>query len=192
MPPQVAKPDDFREICEVDIDPLREQLGRIGDAAWNAEDARKENRFDCFRRTRHIIARFIPANRDPMAYYATPFWIIWEPLLRPILERVARHYDFAEAEFPKVMLARLAAHACIDRHVDGAGSNLLTHKIHVPLLTNGRVWFEVGDSHFQLAPGYAYELNNLRPHAVRNEGDTDRLHLIFEIFDRARHQQAAA
>lgn len=184
---QVVKPDSYRPICTVDTTALLERLRAVGEATWNGEDARKENRFTCFHHTRHIIARFIPSNRDPMEFYSTPFWTIWEPLLRPILERVASHYDLAEPEFPKVMFARLAAGAVIDRHVDGVGSNLVTHKIHIPLITSDQVWFEVADTRFQLAPGQAYELNNIKPHAVRNDGDADRIHLIFELFDRALH-----
>ena len=32
-------------------------------------------------------------------------------------------------------------------------------------------------------PGEAVEVNNLGPHWVRNDGDTDRVHLIFEYYD---------
>lgn len=188
---RVTKPDSYRPICQVDVAALRERLLAVGEAAWHAEDARKENRFACFHHTRHIVARFIPSNSDPMAFYSTPFWAVWQSLLRPILDQVASHYGLAEAEFPKVMFARLAANAVIDRHVDGAGSNLLTHKIHVPLVTSERVWFEVGDARFQLHCGQAYELNNLKPHGVRNDGETDRIHLIFELFDRSLHGAVA-
>ena len=90
---------------------------------------------------------------------------------------------FSTSVYPKVMLARLAAGAVIDRHVDGAGSNVFTHKIHVPIQTNGRVRVFINDRCFQLAEGRAYEVNNLAAHAVENLGQTDRIHLIFEVFD---------
>ncbi len=186
----VVKPPDFQAICKVDVEELRRKLLTVGEAVWDAEDARKENRFACFHDTRHIIARFIPNNQDPAQFYSTPFWAVWQPLLAPVLTRVAQHYGFSTPEFPKVMFARLAAHTAIDRHVDGAGSNLLTHKIHVPLVTNEAVWFEVGDRRFRLEEGQAYELNNIRPHGVRNDGATDRIHLIFEIMDLGLHPAA--
>lgn len=189
---RVVKPDSYRTICAVDTDALCARVMALGEGAWNAEDSRKENRFSCFHHTRHIIARFIPSNHDPMTFYATPFWTVWEPLLRPILDQVAAQYELAVPEFPKVMFARLAAGAVIDRHVDGNGSNLVTHKIHVPLVTNPGVVFEVAGEVFHLVPGHAYELNNIRPHAVRNEGDADRIHLIFELFDRALHEGPVA
>ena len=33
--------------------------------------------------------------------------------------------------------------------------------------------------------GYAYEVNNLAPHAVENQGSTDRIHLMFEVYEEA-------
>jgi hypothetical protein len=182
---KVRKPAEYRPLCSVDTAELRSRLLAVGEAAWNAEDARKENKFACFKQTRHIIARFIPGNRDPEEFYSTPFWTVWRPLLEPILRQVAAEYGFTNPEFPKVMFARLEAGGVVDRHVDGAGSNLVTHKIHVPIVTHDRVWFEVDGKTFRLEEGQAYELNNLKPHAVRNEGSTDRIHLIFEVMEAA-------
>lgn len=187
----VVKPEEFRLVCPVDTAELESRVHMLSEAAWNAEDARKENRFSVFHHTRHIVARFIPGNGDPLAFYSTPFWSVLQPVVRPILDRAAESFGFREPEFPKVMLARLAAGAVIDRHVDGAGSNLLTHKVHVPLTTNDGVWFEVGDGRFRLVKGFAWELNNIRPHAVRNDGESDRIHLIFEIMDLAGSEGSA-
>jgi hypothetical protein len=33
------------------------------------------------------------------------------------------------------------------------------------------------------AEGEAVEVNNMGPHAVRNEGTSERIHLIFEYYD---------
>ena len=79
--PCVAKPSDFRLICKVDIENLRDKILSVGEAAWNAEDSRKENKFECFSQTRHIIARFTPRNEDPMTFYSTPFWSVWAAVL---------------------------------------------------------------------------------------------------------------
>lgn len=179
----ITKPHTYRQICSCDVDLLRQKVLALSEAAWDSENAHKENKFAVFHSTRHIIARFIPSNNNPLEFYSTPFWSVWRPLLEPILHQVSGHYGMVKPEFPKVMLARLKAGAVIDKHVDGAGSNLVTHKIHVPLVTNSGVWFEVGDARFQLETDIAYELNNVRPHGVVNHGNADRIHLIFEIAD---------
>ena len=53
----------------------------------------------------------------------------------------------------------------------------------MPLSTNGRVGFLVGDSVHHFPVGQAVEVNNLGPHGVSNDGGTDRIHLIFEYYD---------
>jgi hypothetical protein len=54
----------------------------------------------------------------------------------------------------------------------------------VPLQTNDRVTFFVDGIGYQFAVGEAVEVNNMGLHAVENRGDTDRVHLIFEYYDR--------
>ncbi|MEI9993805.1 MAG: aspartyl/asparaginyl beta-hydroxylase domain-containing protein [Rhizomicrobium sp.] len=180
----VVKPATFREVCAVDIGSLLDGVRGIADGEWEAENAGKANDFECFRQTRHIIARF-SRGQGPESYYATDFWTRWRETLEPVMRQVAAHYDLAAPDFSKVMLARLAAGGKIDPHIDVGVSNHLTHKIHVPLITNDAVWFTVDGERFQLGVGHAYELNNVVPHAVRNDGAADRVHLIFEMFDRA-------
>ncbi len=102
----------------------------------------------------------------------------------PVMTAVAAHYDMAEPDFSKVMLARLAAGGKIDPHSDIGVSNHLAHKIHVPLQTNEGVRFRVGAGNFRLEADKAYELNNVAVHSVVNGGTEDRIHLVFELFDR--------
>lgn len=179
----VKKPHGVRELQPVDVSRLQALVLRVSEEVWAMEDAGKENNFRCFHHTRHIIFRFIEGARDHRVWYERPLWQAWQGHLLPILHEASSSYRFERPVFPKVMLARLAAGHGIDRHVDGAGPNLHTHKIHVPLQTSDQALFTVGDETFHLREGVAYEVNNLRPHAVINGGDVDRVHLIFEVFE---------
>ena len=123
----VNKPDSVLSLGPVDISRLLPLVQRVSDRTWEAENANKENDFDCFHHTRHIVFRFISANADPEIFYSNPSWDAWKPLLLPIIETAIAPYGFTNPVFPKVMLARLEAGAEIDRHRDGAGSNLRTH-----------------------------------------------------------------
>jgi Aspartyl/Asparaginyl beta-hydroxylase len=131
------------------------------------------------------VLRFTPGNRDPQDHYDTPGWAVWNRLVQPVIDQVLSTYDFAEPEVSKAMFARLLAGQKIDLHVDGAGSNLRTHKIHVPLRTNPGALFLSGDEGIHLAAGRAWEVNNISSHGGINSGSEDRIHLIFEVFDRA-------
>jgi hypothetical protein len=188
----VTKPANVRDLGPVDASALRDRVAAISDRTWGQEDALKENDFEVFHHTRHIIFRFTPGNRDPEDHYENPAWHVWRGLLQPVMDAAVAPYGFADPVFPKAMLARLEAGQLIDLHRDGAGSNLRTHKIHVPLITNAAAFFLCGPNRHHLAYGHAWEVNNIAPHGGVNEGDADRIHFIFEVFDRAATENAAA
>lgn len=182
---RVQKPLTVRSLGPVDVAPLVARVRQVSEQTWSSEDTRKENAFEVFHHTRHIIFRFIPENRNPLESYAKEAWPMWRPLLEPVMEAAIRDYGFEQPRFPKAMLARLAAGAIIDPHTDGAGSNLLTHKIHVPLITNPDALFLTGETWTHLEVGQAYEVNNIIRHGVVNRGGEDRIHFIFEVFEGA-------
>ena len=181
----VKKPTTVQKLTSVDVTALKAIVSKVSESVWNREDSNKENAFDCFHHTRHIVFRFIEGMQDHRVSYSRQLWPMWQGAIQPIMDQVVSEYGFAEPEFPKVMLARLSAGYGIDPHRDGAGSNLYTHKIHIPLFTNSGATFFVDGQSFHLEEGTAYEVNNLTTHGVRNDGKTDRIHLIFEVFDRA-------
>ena len=99
------------------------------------------------------------------------------------MAQAVRDYGYARGVFPRVMLARMAPGGAIQLHIDANPAAKWPHKIHVPILTNPKVAFLSGGSVHHFAEGEAVEVNNLGPHAVHNEGDSDRIHLIFEYYD---------
>jgi hypothetical protein len=192
MVPIVQKPETVRDLGAVDVQALKTRVARISEQVWQLEDARKENDFAVFHHTRHIIFRFTRGNQDPEDNYETPAWQVWRSLLEPVMQRAIGAYEFRDPAFSKAMLARLQAGQHIDLHSDGAGSNWRTHKIHVPLITNPGALYLCGEQGFHLAEGRAWEVNNIRPHGGVNKGSEDRVHLIFEVFDRAEADSASA
>jgi hypothetical protein len=187
---KVRKPENILELGEVDISALKYLVARTSEQVWNLENERKENNFGVFHHTRHIVFRFIEGMRDHRQFYSNPIWDVWQENLLPVMHAASTKYNFSKPVFPKAMLARLAAGAVIDRHTDGAGSNLHTHKIHIPLQTNEKAIMFINDKPFHLRENHAYEVNNIVPHAVENLGTEDRIHLIFEVFDQVEKVSA--
>ena len=179
----IRKPENIQELGEVDIADLKKLVVRTSERVWDLENGRKENNFGVFHHTRHIVFRFIERMRDHRKFYSNPIWDIWQDDLLPVMHKAIESYKYQNAQFPKAMLARLSAGAVIDRHRDGAGSNLHTHKIHVPVQTNEKAIMFIDGEPFHLREGRAYEVNNIVDHAVENLGTEDRIHLIFEVFD---------
>lgn len=191
MLPIVEKPKTVRDLGPIDARALTERVLAVSQRSWELEDERKENAFSVFHHTRHIVLRFTPGNRDPQDYYDTPGWAVWNGLVQPVIDQALAAYDLAQPEVSKAMFARLLAGHKIDLHIDGAGSNLRTHKIHVPLTTNPGALFLSGEEGFHLAAGRAWEVNNISSHGGINSGSEDRIHFIFEVFDRASLREAA-
>ena len=178
------KTESIRRLGPVDIAALREAVLGIDEARWDAENADKPNRFEALDRTRHIVFRFVSNFQDWRDSYDRPLWAEWKGLLEPVLAQAVRDYGNTDAAFPRVMLARMAPGGVIKPHRDANPAAKWPHKIHVPLVTNDRVTFFVDGVGYQFPEGEAVEVSNMAVHAVENAGDTDRIHLIFEYYDR--------
>ena len=184
MYPNPRKTESIRRLGPVDIAALREAVLRIDEARWDAENADKPNRFEALDRTRHIVFRFVSNFQDWRDSYDRPLWAEWKGMLEPVLAQAVRDYGYKDAAFPRVMLARMAPGGVIKPHRDANPAAKWPHKIHVPLLTNDKVTFFVDGVGYHVPEGEAVEVSNMAVHAVENAGDTDRIHLIFEYYDR--------
>ena len=178
------KTESIRRLGPVDIAALREAVLGIDEARWDAENADKPNRFEALDRTRHIVFRFVSNFQDWRDSYDRPLWAEWKGLLEPVLAQAVRDYGYSDAAFPRVMLARMAPGGVIKPHRDANPAAKWPHKIHVPLVTNDKVTFFVDGVGYHFPEGEAVEVSNMAVHAVENAGDTDRIHLIFEYYDR--------
>jgi hypothetical protein len=172
-----------RPLGPVDIAALRAAVLAIPEAVWDAENAGKPNKFGVLDATRHIVFRFVDSPCDWRASHDRPAWPQWRGVLEPVLAQAVRGYGYARGVFPRVMLARMAPGGVIHPHVDANPAAKWPHKIHVLVTTNAGVacFFGGGEHHFPA--GEAVEVNNLGPHWVRNGGESDRIHLIFEYYD---------
>lgn len=187
LPPRPSanprKTTSVRKLGPVDIAALRAAVLAIPDHVWDAENASKPNKFEVLDETRHIVFRFIDSPRDWRGSHDRGAWPEWRTLLEPVLAQAVRDYGYARGVFPRVMLARMPPGGVILPHIDANPAAKWPHKIHVPLSTNPQVVCFFGGAEHHFPTGEAVEVDNLGPHWVRNGGDTDRIHLIFEYYD---------
>ena len=177
------KTRSVRELGPLDIAALRAAVLAIPEDVWDAENAGKPNRFEVLDATRHIVLRFIDNPRDWRGSHDRPAWPRWRGLLEPVLAQAVQEYGYARGVFPRVMLARMPPGGVIHPHIDANPAAKWPHKIHVPLTTNPEVVSFFGGLERHFPEGQAVEVDNLGPHWVRNDGATDRIHLIFEYYD---------
>jgi hypothetical protein len=177
------KTQGVRELGPVDISALVDAVTALPETVWDAENAAKPNRFEALDRTRHVVFRFVSNFMDWREAYDRPLMNEWRGLLEPVLEQAVRSYRYARGSYPRIMLARMAPGGVIHPHIDANPAAKWPHKIHVPLTTNDKTTFFVEGVGYHFPVGQAFEVNNMGTHAVTNEGDSDRIHLIFEYYD---------
>lgn len=68
----------------------------------------------------------------------------------------------------------------IHAHVDAQLPDWIT-RVHVPLTTNEQAVTVMADEPHHMQVGTAYAVDTTREHAVRNDGDTPRIHFMFDV-----------
>jgi len=66
-------------------------------------------------------------------------------------------------------------------HLDEGWFHGICHRIHIPIITNKNCIMFWEHERFHFPAGEMYEINNKAMHSVINEGQTPRVHLIFDI-----------
>jgi hypothetical protein len=183
LPSNPRKTNSVRRLAHVDVAALKAAVLAMPATVWHAENSGKPNRFEALDATQHVIFRFVDSFLDWSAAHDRPMWPEWKAVLEPVLRQATAPYGYARGVFPRIMLARMAPGGVILPHRDTNPAAKWPHKIHVPLFTNPGVTFMVAGIGYHFAEGEAVEVNNMAPHAVRNMGSTDRIHLIFEYYD---------
>lgn len=77
-------------------------------------------------------------------------------------------------------LMKLAPGYCVPVHSDTNEYWDDRVRIHIPLMTSDKVFFSCGNEEVVMAEGEAWTFNNWIKHGVRNEGNRDRIHLVFD------------
>lgn len=89
--------------------------------------------------------------------------------------------DSFACEKEAVRLMNLKPKSEIKTHTDMAGGyDDGFCRIHIPILTNQNVQFVVNGQSLPMKPGQAWYANFSKPHFIKNEGKTDRVHLVVD------------
>ncbi len=121
---------------------------------------------------RHPIQQIYsdPACRD---WIDTP-WLQASPAIAAVLARF-------DCLLTSVRLMRLTAGSTIKEHSDpDLSADYGMARLHVPVVTNPQVDFQLNGNRIDMAAGECWYLNLSRPHTVINCGTADRVHLVID------------
>jgi len=103
----------------------------------------------------------------------TPF-LDHSPYFRRVLDSFA-------CQMQAVRLMKLSAGSRIKEHTDyDLASENGTVRLHIPIVTNDDVRFTLNGTRVVLNEGECWYLRLSDPHAVDNDGQTDRVHLVID------------
>ena len=68
----------------------------------------------------------------------------------------------------------------INEHYDTGLNFSLSHRLHLPIITNDDAFLYIDNKRFNLKVNQLVEVNNKQMHFVENNSDYDRIHLIID------------
>lgn len=181
---------NFTHIGDLDVTALKALVHELSEEQWSSFSVR-QNRYEVHQHTQTIGLVYDPDFRHTHPT-RLPALQIFEQAIRPALWMAADHFEESDAGrklvsengqgyFIRATLVRLKAGCSIAEHQDMNFSLTHSHRLHLPIVTNDRVLFTVGNETMNLREGQLTEINNRRKHSVRNEGAADRVHLILDF-----------
>lgn len=147
---------DCEEICSVEVASLVAWILAINLADWPQQSLRELK----------------PAMVTDLGWHG--FGVESEPAVDYVMGKLRGH-----SAYQRMLSAVMPGHF-IEPHVDRQASYWMT-RVHIPLTTNDRSSFVVGGVRHHLEVGKAYGVNTEALHSVTNEGETPRVHLMWDV-----------
>jgi mannose-6-phosphate isomerase-like protein (cupin superfamily) len=169
--------DNFLKVASgMDFVPI---LLSLTNKMWNEDRFLKDHKDKVFKDVDSIILRYpsVEANRDPWestdraVFYLLPearaavFWL----MARLQSERLGR-----------VLINRMRSGSHIPPHVDIDKELAYYKRYHLVLQGSEKSTFRVGNEIVRMDTGDIWYFDNTKEHECRNEGTTDRIHLIVD------------
>jgi len=182
-------PGNFKKIADVSIDMLKDLVLQLTPEHWTGDTTRQQ-RYEAHRDTQTIGLVYDEDFRHTNPTKLPPLEL-FSPALRQILTVIADFYEapaeeaalwqgFGAGYFIRTTLVSLRPGGEIVPHQDKNFSLAHSHRVHVPVVTNDKVLFTVGNETICMQEGEIMEVNNRRLHSVSNGGNESRIHLILD------------
>jgi hypothetical protein len=179
-------PAPLIRLFDCPVDDIAAVLPPASSAVWEVDRSRQTT-YPVHRATRSIIFEWLdndwriggPVNVQTHTYAPAELSLA----VHACAERLTSSYP--GDKLVRVALAELPPRARIPAHVDNGIGVTAMHRCHVPVVTNQNVLFYIDRVSYYLEYGVAYEFDNTRLHAVDNQSDERRVHLLCDFMPAA-------
>jgi hypothetical protein len=109
------------------------------------------------------------------------------PVACAFLEEIAEALD---SELSRAKIVCLPAGRRVYSHIDRGAYYRLRNRHHLVLKSTHGSWLKAADEEVRMREGELWWFDNDQPHEAFNDGDEDRIHMIFDLLPRARVHEA--
>ena len=166
---------NFRLITQSEVSKLKDKINSFTENDWNEFDFRQKT-FDVHKQTQTIPVIFDTDFRgtNPTYLERSSFFADEINLFKTIFEDV-----YGPGELIRMIIVKLKSNSSIAPHIDSGDSLEKCSRVHIPVITNSKVFFTVGGETKILKEGEFWEINNSgKVHSVENKSTLDRVHVI--------------
>lgn len=182
---------NFSFLGKIDIIKIRETISKYDhlfsishkDVSNNTDNQSRP--YDTHQHVQHIHL----FREDNITYpkrvnkYNAQLYDMLKTELDEVVDLAKKFYGNNQLVVTRMLFAKLKANSVIPKHHDNGIVLEYGHRIHLPIVTNPKVYFSVGRRTMNMLSGDMYEINNTRTHHVENNSDQDRIHRIMDLFD---------
>ncbi|MEL7260903.1 MAG: aspartyl/asparaginyl beta-hydroxylase domain-containing protein [Pseudomonadota bacterium] len=111
------------------------------------------------------------------------------PVARAFLEDVSAELD---ADLSRAKIVCLPAGKKVYPHIDRGEYYRFRGRYHFVLKSSAGSWLKAGDEEVRMQEGELWWFDNDQMHEALNDGDQDRVHIIFDLLPAAMRARAAA
>ena len=169
-----------RELGRIECQDLKEAVLSIEKAVWSKNTHRQTVYANVHSQTQSIVMVFCEGWPDIKISKIQSGWNAIGAYALPLMQEIIGAHYPPGGQILRAMAAKLTAGGVIGQHKDAHASFSIAHRIHVPLVTNDNVKFEIAGKTMSFKEGMGYEINNRIDHAVYNNSNEDRIHFIFD------------
>lgn len=182
-----------RILADVPTEPLLRELASVDDA-W-AQATGRQDKIAVQREALAIPLRGLRKSR----IYGRPRRDVHEsrwtssaaafPLACAFITDVANRLD---ADLSRARIVCLPAGNTVYPHIDRGAYYRLRGRYHMVLKSSAGSWMKAGDEEVRMREGELWWFDNDQVHEAHNDGDEDRIHIIFDLLPADMREKAAA
>ena len=168
---------NFKLVSKINVDSIKDKIYKFTKEEWEEFDFRQKT-YEVHKNTETI-----PLIFDNDFRLSNPPYLKTYELFKYELDEIKQIFEnfYGKGYIIRALLILLKSNSKIPKHMDSGKSLSICHRVHIPIITNKNVLFEIDNEIKNLKEGEMWEINNSeKDHSVINDSNLDRVHLIVD------------